>query len=73
MESSVMILPQLEELNERIKTAAREIYYARKHIRESEPENHDWAMTNLLAALHALGVRDPKDVGLSAIALGEKK
>jgi hypothetical protein len=67
MKLEEMLLQAIEEA----KQAAREIYYARKHIREGG--NRDWILGNLDAALFNLGVRKPEDVDLSSSALGEKK
>ena len=64
----------LDQIGEDVKSAAREIYYARMHLRGLPNFGHvEWAMASLDLALNKLGVHGPKDVGLSATSLGEKK
>ena len=79
---------KLNEVIEEAKQAAREIYYAQKHIkaiRDIEPtqmeyvqyineveKRLDWINANLEMALHNIGVRSPEEVGLSSIGLGRR-
>ena len=79
---------KLNEVIEEAKQAAREIYYAQKHIkaiRDIEPsqieyvdyaheveKRLDWVNANLELALNYIGVRSPEEVGLSSIALGRR-